>query len=143
MHTHIYIFSIYFSLFKKTYNIRYNTIHDTKKQKNDIWYTILQKRKTIYDIFYELTTMFVYTQEKNATLLIYKINSVELLHLSMQRIFLMTLVSGFFMFGYLFDDVSSLFITRLMKQVKWHGLNRHSQLGKWLSETGWSSVLAS
>ena len=85
----------------------------------------------------------MHTQEKNATLLIYKINSVELLHLSMQRIFLMTLVSGFFMFGYLFDDVSSLFITRLMKQVKWHGLNRHSQLGKWLSETGWSSVLAS
>ena len=55
----------------------------------------------------------------------------------------MTLVSGFFMFGYLFDDVSSLFITRLMKQVKWHALNRHSQLGKWLGETGWSSVLAS
>ena len=107
-------------------------VHDTTKEKNDIRYILRVDNHVC-----------IHTQEKNATLLIYKINSVELLHLSMQRIFLMTLVSGFFMFGYLFDDVSSLFITRLMKQVKWHALNRHSQLGKWLGETGWSSVLAS
>ena len=55
---------------------------------------------------------------------------MELLYLRMQKIFLMTLVLGFFMFSYPFDDGSCLFMTMLMEQVKWHSLKRHSYFTK-------------